>query len=185
MFLENFAEQSQVHSLQTVTKLNALKLVDGSLSLAAFFQLSQSDTKRHSTQAIEQLSITEQANWVDSLLGQAALNDDQARNLLRKVPSDEFTQGRLICSCFNVREKSIRSAITEGYDSVEKLGDKLKCGTNCGSCRSELTTLIANEHIEPAVRHVSEIEVATQRSTTHSTSNRQLTIPIKHIEALE
>ena len=65
------------------------------------------------------------------------------------------------------------------------LGEKLKCGTNCGSCRSELATLIANERVEPEVKHNSEIEVAMQRSTAHSTSNRQLTIPIKQIEALK
>lgn len=185
MFLENFAEQSQVHSLQTGTELNALKLVDGSLSLVAFFQQSQFDTKRDSNQVSKQLSIAEQANWVDSLLGQMTLSDEHARNLLRKVPSDEFTQGRLVCSCFNVREKSISSAIEQGCDSVEKLGEKLKCGTNCGSCRSELATLIANERIEPEAKHNSEIEVATQRSTANSTSNRQLTIPIKQIEALK
>ncbi|MEZ5528664.1 MAG: nitrate reductase [Porticoccaceae bacterium] len=51
-------------------------------------------------------------------------------------------KGRLICSCFEVGEKQIISAIVDGACSVKQLGEKLKCGTNCGSCIPELNHLV-------------------------------------------
>lgn len=50
--------------------------------------------------------------------------------------------GNLICSCFEVGEVQIVDAINKGACSVEELGLRLKCGTNCGSCIPELKQLI-------------------------------------------
>ncbi len=50
-------------------------------------------------------------------------------------------QGRIICSCFSVGENAIREAIAGGCESVAALGATLRCGTNCGSCVSELKGL--------------------------------------------
>ncbi|MCV6624987.1 MAG: (2Fe-2S)-binding protein [Cellvibrionaceae bacterium] len=33
-------------------------------------------------------------------------------------------------------------AIEAGADSVEALGQQLRCGTNCGSCKPELASLL-------------------------------------------
>ncbi len=52
-------------------------------------------------------------------------------------------KGRTICSCFGVGENTIRAAIRAGCDSAGKLGDTLRCGTNCGSCIPELKALLA------------------------------------------
>ncbi len=51
-------------------------------------------------------------------------------------------QGKLICSCHRVTEPAIVNAIKSGCHSPEQLGQKLKCGTNCGSCIPELNHLI-------------------------------------------
>ena len=51
-------------------------------------------------------------------------------------------QGKLICSCFKVSEKTITDAIEEGACSTAELGQQLRCGTNCGSCLPELNNLI-------------------------------------------
>ncbi|EMC4275528.1 (2Fe-2S)-binding protein [Cronobacter sakazakii] len=48
-----------------------------------------------------------------------------------------------MCSCFGVGENAIRAAIRAGCDSAGKLGDALRCGTNCGSCIPELKALLA------------------------------------------
>jgi assimilatory nitrate reductase catalytic subunit len=51
--------------------------------------------------------------------------------------------GDMICSCFQVGEKTIQEAIKSGRcKSVTSLGEKLKCGTNCGSCIPELKTFL-------------------------------------------
>jgi len=51
--------------------------------------------------------------------------------------------GAIICSCFQIGENPIKAAIKSGQcQSVEALGKKLKCGTNCGSCIPELKALL-------------------------------------------
>jgi assimilatory nitrate reductase catalytic subunit len=51
--------------------------------------------------------------------------------------------GRKICSCFGVGVNQIRRAVAEGCASVEAVGERLKAGTNCGSCRPEIAALVA------------------------------------------
>ena len=48
-----------------------------------------------------------------------------------------------MCSCFEVGEQQIARAISAGATTVRALGERLRCGTNCGSCVSELKALIA------------------------------------------
>jgi assimilatory nitrate reductase catalytic subunit len=87
-----------------------------------------------------QTRITELSpTWLDRMLGLPTLSNSQIQALLRAKEEDE---GALICSCFKVGEKAIVTAIAQGADSVTELGQLLKCGTNCGSCKSELSQLL-------------------------------------------
>lgn len=52
------------------------------------------------------------------------------------------SSGKLICSCFKVSEEAIQAAIEAGATSAQQLGQKLKCGTNCGSCIPELNSML-------------------------------------------
>ncbi|MDO6565728.1 nitrate reductase [Alteromonas sp. 1_MG-2023] len=85
--------------------------------------------------------------WVDSTLKQA-FDPETLASFLRCEVDESFLNGQVICSCFTVREKTINQAIAEGCSSVTALGDKLKCGTNCGSCKPALATLL-NDYIAP------------------------------------
>jgi len=69
--------------------------------------------------------------------------------LAAKAPSLQ-DRGRLVCSCFRIGEHQIRAAIAEGADTVEALGDELRCGTNCGSCKSELAAILRETQQETA-----------------------------------
>lgn len=80
--------------------------------------------------------------WLNSLVNKTEVTEQDIRSLLAFAPGDEFLQGKVICTCFAVRENLITNEIKQGCNSVERLGEKLKCGTNCGSCRSELSSLI-------------------------------------------
>ncbi|TDF36625.1 nitrate reductase [Alteromonadaceae bacterium M269] len=62
-------------------------------------------------------------------------------NLLRGTYSSQ-SKSDIVCSCFNVAKTDICRAIESGSNSVEALGKILKCGTNCGSCKPELSSLI-------------------------------------------
>ncbi|QCT22759.1 nitrate reductase [Jejubacter calystegiae] len=58
--------------------------------------------------------------------------------LAGQAPQGEGGEGRLICSCFGVGERAIAAAIAGGCVTTEALGQRLRCGTNCGSCLPEL-----------------------------------------------
>ncbi len=49
---------------------------------------------------------------------------------------------RIVCTCYEVREDSIREAISQGCTDTEALGRMLACGTNCGSCLPELNAML-------------------------------------------
>jgi assimilatory nitrate reductase catalytic subunit len=81
-------------------------------------------------------------DWLTANMAESALAMTDIQLLLAGEKSAEFKLGRQICSCFNVREKTIAKAIRSGSDSLEKLGKKLKCGSRCGSCQPELRALL-------------------------------------------
>ena len=83
-------------------------------------------------------------SWLESHLGK--LCDSANRfTLLAGAPANATEDtGKAICSCFQTGENTIIKAIEGGCDTIEKLGEKLKCGTNCGSCVPELNALIQN-----------------------------------------
>ncbi|CAM3656871.1 MULTISPECIES: nitrate reductase [Pseudoalteromonas] len=91
---------------------------------------------------ISDTQVTTSIEWINHLFSEPALNFTQLQSLLTATPDEEFSQGRQICSCFKVREKPIIDAIKAGTHRVDELGQQLKCGTNCGSCKTELSQLI-------------------------------------------
>jgi len=70
------------------------------------------------------------------------------------------SSGRMVCTCFEVSERRIRDAISNGSHDTAELGRILGCGTNCGSCLPELNALVA----ERAVRPTEPERVARRRS---------------------
>ncbi len=65
------------------------------------------------------------------------------RLLAGRPGADRPDPGAQICACFNVGVNTIARAIADqGLTSVEAIGDALRAGINCGSCRPELRALI-------------------------------------------
>ncbi|MDB5763837.1 MAG: nitrate reductase [Herminiimonas sp.] len=67
-----------------------------------------------------------------------------------KAPQGFRARGRIVCNCFNVAESEI-SQVLAAQDLINhgtpealmlSLQDKLKCGTNCGSCVPELKKMV-------------------------------------------
>ncbi|WDE11485.1 nitrate reductase [Thalassomonas haliotis] len=83
-------------------------------------------------------------SWLNELLQNQETSAEQINALLRaKAPKN---RGRKICSCFSVYEHDIIEAIqNDGINSVDALGSALKCGTNCGSCKTELSSLLREQ----------------------------------------
>ena len=82
--------------------------------------------------------------WLSRLFGKTELNRKERLSLLSgKPPPGEVDVGRTICSCFSVGEKTILQAIkTQQLSCVADIGACLSAGTGCGSCVSELKSLL-------------------------------------------
>lgn len=66
-----------------------------------------------------------------------------------RPPANRIDKGAIICSCFGVGANEIISAAARGCHTVKAIGDCLSAGTNCGSCKSEIASLL-NEYVVEA-----------------------------------
>jgi assimilatory nitrate reductase catalytic subunit len=51
--------------------------------------------------------------------------------------------GPIVCACFGVGLNDVRDAVAAGATDVVAVGERLKAGTNCGSCLPELKRIVA------------------------------------------
>ncbi len=90
--------------------------------------------------------------WVKPLLQDELPAKSYGRLLLSpgaNAPVAVKARGRQVCTCFNVSEPDIRSALQACNGTAEQrlaqLQGNLKCGTNCGSCIPELKRMVLSE----------------------------------------
>lgn len=83
--------------------------------------------------------------WIDSLFGEASLDDQSRISLLSGIPPGNVKPaGKTVCACFSVGINTIVDAIKEQkLVSVEAIGKALQAGTNCGSCLPELKEILS------------------------------------------
>ena len=107
---------------------------------------------------IEERLKTTEPEKLQPFFDMAELVASDISDVLRgRIPTDEAC-GKTVCSCFNVSESQICTAIQNGAHSVYALGSQLKCGTNCGSCKSELKQLIERESAVMVGIEINELE---------------------------
>jgi assimilatory nitrate reductase catalytic subunit len=81
--------------------------------------------------------------WACGLLShQTAADMSRAEILAGRPAGDRPDPGALVCSCFGVGRNNILTAAGEGAQTVQAIGSCLKAGTNCGSCRSEIQSIL-------------------------------------------
>ncbi|WP_445369878.1 molybdopterin dinucleotide binding domain-containing protein [Methylomonas sp. BW4-1] len=78
--------------------------------------------------------------WLGSLFAKIELSRAERLSLLSGLPpKGEADIGRIVCSCFNVGEKTIRHAVqAQQLQSVADISACLSAGSGCGSCVAEL-----------------------------------------------
>ena len=82
-----------------------------------------------------------QRDWLASLFSKELPVPASAILAAREASDDNA--GQLVCTCWEVAEGEINKAIAGGACSLEMLGERLRCGTECGSCVPELKRLLA------------------------------------------
>ncbi|MCE8032754.1 nitrate reductase [Billgrantia tianxiuensis] len=102
--------------------------------------------------------------WLDARFEEAragvGLSAQHRRRLLAGCDDGAANQGPVVCSCHQVGQRAILEAIREGDDSVEALGARLACGTQCGSCVPELKSLIEEEKAHASAEPIEITAVA-------------------------
>lgn len=79
-------------------------------------------------------------DWLSGLLAGETLASPVT--LLAGLDPGIPEKGRLICTCWEVGEREIEQAIVAGACTVERMGEQLRCGTQCGSCVPELKRML-------------------------------------------
>ncbi|KGD80436.1 nitrate reductase [Pantoea agglomerans] len=83
--------------------------------------------------------------WVAEAFSHAPQDAAGRHSVLAGQPAQGAATGRIICSCMAVGEQTILQAVAQGCRTTQALGEKLKCGTQCGSCIPELKQLLLSE----------------------------------------
>lgn len=84
------------------------------------------------------------ADWLKEVMTQGKLTEALRRWALAPLsapPTGQRSRGKIICNCLDVSENEIIENIQIGADLIT-LQNKLKCGTECGSCVPELKRLV-------------------------------------------
>ncbi len=58
---------------------------------------------------------------------------------------DQPDRGPIVCSCFSVGANEIRLAAQSGNRTLAAIGKAVSAGTNCGSCRSEISAILEED----------------------------------------
>jgi len=82
-------------------------------------------------------------SWLASLFDKRRLAaSDRARVLTARPADPRLDTGVTVCACFGVGSNAIEAAIGAGCRDLSSIGQRLKAGTNCGSCVPELLRLM-------------------------------------------
>ncbi|MEL6819777.1 MAG: nitrate reductase [Pseudomonadota bacterium] len=84
--------------------------------------------------------------WVSGLFDQSfSTLKERWRVLAGRPAADMPDKGAIVCSCMSVGVNDIAGAVRAGCHSVDAVGRSTSAGTNCGSCKAEITEII-NAH---------------------------------------
>ncbi len=90
-------------------------------------------------------------SFLSDALALAHTPEARFRLLAGRAGGAQEDPGALVCACYCVGANAISKSAMAGACSVEAIGEKLKAGTNCGSCRSEIRRLLDERRFEEAV----------------------------------
>jgi assimilatory nitrate reductase catalytic subunit len=82
--------------------------------------------------------------WLGNLFAKPRITDrDRTGLLMGQSAESGVDTGPMVCSCFGVGRRTICDAIKQqNLSTPQEVGQKLRAGTNCGSCVSEIKALI-------------------------------------------
>ena len=92
---------------------------------------------------IDQRPVGVSRHWAATQLATDHSQKSRYRLLAAQPGTDQPDTGAIVCSCFMIGSRQIEHAARNlECTSVDSIGDALNAGTNCGSCRSEISQII-------------------------------------------
>jgi assimilatory nitrate reductase catalytic subunit len=85
--------------------------------------------------------------WLSTLFAKKRIGDIDRAALLHGGPL-AADPGPLVCSCFGVGRNVLCNAISQqGLTTTQAVGQKLRAGSNCGSCLPEIRLMLAKQAV--------------------------------------
>jgi len=106
--------------------------------------LVESVTDAQKVTGVRLVGETIAADWLKEVMTSGEFTADIRRWALAPFsapPTAYSGRGKIVCNCLDVSENEIIDAVSRGADLIT-LQNKLKCGTECGSCVPELKRMI-------------------------------------------
>lgn len=107
--------------------------------------LVNSDSGKPEVTGVRLVGETLATDWLKEIMTAGEFTAELRRWALAPLstpPAGQRSRGKIICNCLDVAENDIIETIQLGADLIT-LQNKLKCGTECGSCVPELKRLVA------------------------------------------
>ncbi|MDI1308812.1 MAG: molybdopterin-dependent oxidoreductase [Methylotenera sp.] len=107
--------------------------------------LVSSDSGKPEVTGVRLVGETLATDWLKEVMTSGEFTAELRRWALAPLsipPAGQRSRGKIICNCLDVAENNIIETIQLGADLIT-LQNKLKCGTECGSCVPELKRLVA------------------------------------------
>jgi assimilatory nitrate reductase catalytic subunit len=83
-------------------------------------------------------------DWLGAAFSEEQISDDTRRFLLHgRAPSAVLDTTPIVCACAGITSRAIRNAIAGGCRTLDSVGETTCAGITCGSCRTEISRLIA------------------------------------------
>jgi assimilatory nitrate reductase catalytic subunit len=97
----------------------------------------------HTVLIAEQQTPLPSRSWLQAQFASNELSPELRRSILTGRPSQaDEDPGVTVCACHSVGTTAIAKALAAGADSITKLGDCTRAGTQCGSCKPELQRML-------------------------------------------
>ena len=96
--------------------------------------------------------VTVARGWLVEQLGRGVPAHERLRLLAGRPGAAAADRGAVVCACFGVGRNDILAAVARaGATTVDAVAAATGAGTNCGSCRAEIGSILHEARLEKAV----------------------------------